>query len=580
MNAPQRLPLTGTQWLTDALPPSSQQQMDAAIARLREGAGRFAGLTLDQRVALATSMQQGYLREALAMVQAGCAAKGIAMDTPLEAEEWATGPWGVVRQLRLLRESLLAIKAHGNTRIGPARRTAEGNLAVRVFPHNAIDNMLFKDVTVDVHMQPGVTPERLETERARFYKQPDHSGRVALVLGAGNIAAIGIMDVLTKMFNEGKVCLLKMNPVNAYQGPYVERAFAAAIQAGYFAVVYGGEMEGRYLTYHAGIDEIHLTGSDRTHDAIVWGPAGPQREERMRRHDPLLKKPITSELGNISPVIVVPGPYSADELRFQAQAVASAMTMNASFLCNSAKMLVTPKGWNVDFMQQVQEVCAGIEPRHAYYPGAASRWRDLVAGRQLVKHRGEPQGEALPWTFIRGLQADAVHERLFREEPFCSILSEVQLGSPDPLRFLEEAVDFVNQRLWGTLCATLIVHPRLIRDPRTAAAVERAIARLRYGTVAVNTFPGLSFVFASAPWGAYPGAAPDDIQSGTGFVHNTAMLEGIEKAVIRAPLKVFPKPAFLPGHKTAHMVTKRIVAMEENASWARLPGIIWAAMRG
>lgn len=580
MNAPQRLPMTGAQWVSDAPPASSQQQMDAAIARLKEGAGRFARLTPEQRIALVTAMQQGYLREAPAMVQAGCAAKGIAINTPLEAEEWATGPWGVVRQLRLLREALLAIQAHGNTPIGPVRRTAEGNLAVRVFPGNAIDGMLFQDVTVDVHLQPDVTPERLEAERAAFYQRPDHAGRVVLVLGAGNIGAIGVMDVLTKMFNEGKVCLLKMNPVNAYLGPHLERAFAAAVEAGYFAVVYGGEMEGRYLVYHAGIDEVHLTGSEHTHDAIVWGPAGPQRDERMRRHDPLLKKPMTAELGNISPVIVVPGPYSGAELRFQAQAVASAMTMNASFLCNSAKMLVTPRGWNVDFMQQVQDACAGIAPRQAYYPGATGRWRALVAGRPLVKHRGEPQGDQLPWTFIPGLHPDTAHERLFREEPFCSILSEVQLGSSDPLRFLEEAVDFVNQRLWGTLCATLIVHPKLMRDPRTAAAVERAIARLRYGTVAVNTFPGLSFVFASAPWGAYPGAAPDDIQSGSGFVHNTAMLEGIEKAVIRAPLTVFPKPAFLPGHKTAHMVTKRMVAMEESASWAKVPGIVWAAMRG
>jgi len=98
--------------------------------------------------------------------------------------------------------------------------------------------------------------------------------------------------------------------------------------------------------------------------------------------------------------------------------------------------------------------------------------------------------------------------------------------------------------------------------------------------VAVNTFPGISFVFASPPWGAYPGSKLDDIQSGSGFVHNTPMLEGIEKAVIRAPLTVFPKPAFLPSHRTAQTVMRRIVAMEEQASWAKVPGIVWAAMRG
>jgi aldehyde dehydrogenase (NAD(P)+) len=580
MNAPQIVPLTGEILAPKELPLSSQPQMDMALARLREGAKRFVGLTLDQRITLLTSMQKGLLHEAPEMVKAGCAAKHIELGTPLESEEWGTGPWGVVRQLRLLRESLQALVIQGNTPIGQVGKTVDGNLAVRVFPNNAIDGMLFKDVTVDVYMQPGVTLEQLEAERAHFYKKPDHTGRVVLVLGAGNIAAIGMMDVLTKMFNEGKVCLLKMNPVNAYLGPYIERAFVSAVQAGFLAIVYGGEMEGRYLTYHAGIDEIHLTGSERTHDAIVWGPAGAQREERMRRGDPLLKKPITSELGNISPVIVVPGPYSTAALRFQAQAVASAMTMNASFLCNSAKILVTPKGWKVDFMQQVQEECASIEPRHAYYPGAVTHWRDLIKGRQMVKHRGAPQDDALPWTFIRGLRPEETHERLFREEPFCSILSEAQVGSSDPLRFLEEAVDFVNERLWGTLCATLIVHPKLMADPHTRLAVERAISRLRYGTVAVNTFPGLAFVFASAPWGGYPGATPQDIQSGSGFVHNTSMLEGIEKSVIRAPLIVFPKPPFLPGHKTAHGVTRRMVALEENASWAKVPGIVWTAMRG
>src|SRR5688500_19443004 len=87
-------------------PPSTQAQMDGAIARLREGARIFAKLRLDQRIALARRMQYGYLRVAERTILAGCQAKGVAVGTPAEAEEWATGPWGVVRQLRLIRESL------------------------------------------------------------------------------------------------------------------------------------------------------------------------------------------------------------------------------------------------------------------------------------------------------------------------------------------------------------------------------------------------------------------------------------------------------------------------------------------
>jgi hypothetical protein len=150
----------------DAPPSSSQRQMDAAIARLREGAKTFAKLSLDQRIGLVNAMQQGFLRVAQRMVQAGCKAKGITLGTPEEAEEWSTGPWGVVRQLRLIRESLAALKHSGNTPIGPVGKTIDGRLSVRLFPGNAIDGMLFKNITAEVHMQAGMTVESLKRDRA------------------------------------------------------------------------------------------------------------------------------------------------------------------------------------------------------------------------------------------------------------------------------------------------------------------------------------------------------------------------------------------------------------------------------
>ncbi|OGV76877.1 MAG: hypothetical protein A3I83_07065 [Methylotenera sp. RIFCSPLOWO2_02_FULL_45_14] len=555
------------------------------VEKLRKAANAFATMPIEQRIALAGSIQHNYMRVAERSVRAGCKAKGITLGSAAEAEEWATGPWGAVRQLRLTIESLHSIRNTGNTPIGKVSRTEAGNLAVNVFPNNVIDGMLFKDVTVDVYMQPHVTENDLETSRASFYKKSqneNHQGKVVLILGAGNIAAIGVMDVLTKMFNEGKVCLLKMNPVNAYLGPFIEEAFKTAIDNHYLAVIYGGAEVGRHLVYHPDIDEVHLTGSDKTYDQIVWGSHGSEQLERKKNQEPLLKKTITSELGNISPIIIVPGPYAEKEIQFQADAIAAAFTMNASFLCNAAKMMVMPKGWagSRQFMRAIQQECASIQPRQAYYPGAEDRWHALIQGRKNVISIGNPPSGTLPWTFITDIDPNDENEILFHEEPFCSVISEVQVGSQNPVEFLEKAVEFCNNKLWGTLNATLIVHPKSLKDPAIKAVFERAICRLKYGTVAVNTFPGLSFVFASPPWGAYPGATSDNIQSGSGFVHNTAMLEGIEKSVIRAPLTVFPKPAFFPTHRTAQIVTKRIVAMEEKASWAKVPGVVWAAMQG
>ena len=567
---------------TTTPPASGQAKLDETVAHLREAAWKFATLSIEKRIELATKMQQGMMKVAKAMVEAGCKAKGIAPDSNLAAEEWAAGSWGVVRQLRLIRESLQSIQKTGNTPIGKVKRTAAGNLAVQVYPSNAIDGMLFKDITVDVHMQAHVTEQSLETDRASFYKKPNHQGKVVFVLGAGNIPSIGMMDIITKLFNEGKVCLLKMNPVNAYLGPFIEEAFKTAIDQQFLAVVYGGAEVGRHLVYHPKIDEVHLTGSDRTYEQIVWGNNGPEADERRAHNQPLLRKPITAELGNVSPIIVVPGPYTDKEIRFQAEQIATAFTMNASFMCCSAKVLVMPKGWDgtAKFMKALQAVCAEIPLRAAYYPGAEDRWQAITKNRSNVNNIGNAKSGELPWTFIADLNPDAMDEVLFKKEPFCSVIASVQVGSTEPIDFLQAATDFVNNRLWGTLNATLIVHPKSLKDANTNAAFEQAINQLKYGTITVNTFIGLLFCTASAPWGAHPSSSPQDIQSGNGFVHNTSMLEGIEKAVLRAPLFSFPKPAWLASHKKAKITTQKLVAMEENASWAKVPGIVMAAMQG
>ena len=561
-------------------PASSQAKLDETVTRLREAAWKFATLPMQKRIALVTAMQQGFVKVAEAMVQAGCKAKGIAPDSNLAAEEWASGVWGVVRHLRLVRESLQSLEKTGNTPIGKVKRTVNGNLTVQVYPNNTIDGMLFKDITIDVHMQAHVTEQSLAADRASFYKKPNHQGKVALVLGAGNIASIGIMDVITKMFNEGKVCILKMNPVNAYLGPCIEEAFKAAIDQQFLTVVYGGAEVGRHLVYHPKIDEIHLTGSDKTYEQIVWGNHGHEADERRVQSQPLLRKSITAELGNVTPIIIVPGPYTDKEIHFQAEQIATAFTMNAAFMCCTAKILIMPKNWEgtTRFIKVLQEICAEISTRNAYYPGAEDRWAAVVKNRN-VTNIGKAQSGKLPWTFVTDLDSDNVDESLFKEESFCSIIASVQIGSADPIDFLQKATDFANNRLWGTLNSTLIVHPKTLKDTSNKAALEQCICQLKYGAISVNTFIGLLFC-SGAPWGAYPGSSTHDIQSGNGFVHNTAMLEGIEKSVLRAPLMVFPKPAWLSSHKKAKIVTQRLVAMEENASWAKVPGIVLAAMQG
>src|SRR5262249_36283947 len=145
------------------------------------------------------------------------------------------------------------------------------------------------------------------------------------------------------------------------------------------AVVHGGADVGALLADHRKIDTLHVTGSDRTYDAIVWGPP----EERARNKAAGTRKnprPFSAELGCVTPILVVPGPWSAGDLRFQARQIAGSVAQNASFNCNAGKILTLASGWlqKDTLVREIRAALSATPPRKAYYPGARDRWRGFV----------------------------------------------------------------------------------------------------------------------------------------------------------------------------------------------------------
>ncbi len=564
---------------------TARPDLDAALKTLRAKAEGWARAPIAERIALAQKMLDGYVEIAEASVLAGCHAKGIEPSSPLASEEWFAGPTIVIRNLRLLIETMRRLEG-GRPPLDPARiRTrADGRVTVEVFPASGLDKLLFQGFTAEVWIEPTVTAQQVIERAALLYKTPveKRAGKVSLILGAGNVAAIPPTDAIHKMFIEGKVCIIKMNPVNAHVGPFIAKAFKSAVDQGLLYVCYGGADVGGYLVEHPLVDEIHITGSDKTHDLMVWGPPGPEREARKAKKDPILKKEITSELGNISPVIVVPGPYNEAELAFQGASITAAIANNASFNCNSAKLLVSSKEWGGrdQLKKAITDALAQVPVRKAYYPGAEQRWNELTSSHKKVQKIGEAKPGALQWAIIEDVDAGNPTDKVFSMEPWCSVISETTLGSSDPVKFLEAAVDFVNGKVWGTLSCTLVIHPTTMKDPAFAAALDRAIQKLRYGTVAINHWPALGFAWGTTPWGGHPSATLEDIQSGRGWIHNSYMLEDIEKCVIRGPLVVKPKPSWFANNKTAGEIGRRLVKLEAAPSWLKLPGMIWNALRG
>ena len=119
----------------------------------------------------------------------------------------------------------------------------------------------------------------------------------------------------------------------------------------------------------------------------------------------------------------------------------------------------------------------------------------------------------------------------------------------------------------------------MVWDGVADAARERAVERLRYGTVGVNVWPAVAYALMTAPWGGHPSATPDDIQSGLGWVHNTYLLEGIEKSVCRGPLVAPLKPAWGHDHRQTHRMGPRLVEFEAAPSWLKTPPLVALALR-
>jgi acyl-CoA reductase-like NAD-dependent aldehyde dehydrogenase len=563
--------------------PTATQQIDQVVRRVKEGSRAFARLSIDERIDLARKMRDGYREIAEESVIAACKAKGINPNSTLAGEEWLAGPMITIRILRLTLEGLEDIKRSGTPHIERSWLSTlpDGRLRVKVYPKDLLEGVLLQKHVAHVHMKEGVTEANLKDHQAGFYRKP-HAGRVCVVLGGGNVNSIPPTDVIYKMFVEGTACVLKMNPVNAYLGPLLERAFRAAVEKGFFAVTYGGAEEGTYLIQHPEVDEVHITGSDKTHDVMVWGPPGSEREARKQRNDPVLKKAISSELGNVTPVIVVPGPYSEPELAHQADNVAGMVVNNASFNCNAAKLLVVPKGWQrrSQLLELVERGISKAQVRKAYYPGAEDRWKQFTQGRAGLRVVGNAGAGELPYALIPNVDPAQLDDRIFHQEPWCTVLSETGLPGDDAVSFLDRAVKFVNDQVWGTLCATIVVHPKTLADPAAGAAVEKAIRDLRYGSVCLNTWGGAMFGLGSPPWGAHPSSTLGNIQSGSGWVHNTYMLEEIEKVVLRAPVKGFPISPWFPGHRSVDELGKRLLDFESAPSWLKVPGLAATAMRG
>lgn len=562
-------------------------QYNIAINQLYAARDTWAQTSIAERIQILKDIKDALLSVSKTWVETSGIQKQLPKNSILLGEEWLGGPYALMTECNNLIYTLGKMTGKSFLNSLPTRVTANGQLAVKVAPHTIWDRLLLSGVSAEVWMQPHITKDNLAENTASQYDKPasERKGKVSLILGAGNVAAIAPMDCFQKLFLEHQVVILKMNPVNDYLAEYLEIALKPLIDRDFLRIVKGDGAAGAYLTNHPLIEELHITGATLTHDAIIWG-VGAAGKANKKAGKPNNSRRITSELGAVCPTIVVPGPWTRTDIDFQAQHIATQKLHNSGFNCIACQMLVLSEDWDkrASLMTEIKGYIAKSN-RPAYYPHTQKRLDTFASHSDNVIHINRDNAPDL-------LVTDTKDSSWFgKNEVFAPAMSTHTISESDPEKYLIQAISYANTTLHGSLGANILIHPKTIRKIGKKR-FETIISELHYGCIAINAWSALGFLLSQTPWGAFPGHTLEDVQSGIGTVHNTLMFDHPERTIIQAPWRPFPrsilsgeftllpKPPWFITNKKQHKIGMLLTQFQHSPSWLKIPRIIANAVLG
>ncbi|MBV0918944.1 aldehyde dehydrogenase family protein [Mycobacteroides chelonae] len=566
-----------------------ESPVDQALEDLTEGEKAWAKTSLADRLRLLADTRQRVIDNAHQWVQAAAfQIKKLDPESPLVGEEWISGPYAVAGAIASLIASLEQLQA-GQSPLQDAEFgvTPGGRTTVSVLPLNIFDKLLLSGFSAELWLQPGVDKAEALRTAGLAQRDPSRTQGVGAVLGAGNITSIAPLDTLYELFANNRVVALKLNPITDPLLPVFTQVLQPFIAIGAVRILTGGADVGTYLVHHQLVDHVHMTGSSVTHDAIVFG-TGEEGAQRKAANQPVLDKAITSELGGVSPTIVVPGQWNSSDIEFQTRHIATQRLHNNGYNCIASQVVVLSKAWpqRQEFLAALRKAVDEAPSRPAYYPGSDDR----VAGAQ----QSYPDAERLGQNGARVLVVDPEDRTaLLRTEYFGPVLGVIELdvaNDPDGALFLQEAARVANDEFVGTLGVNVLAHPDTIKA--LGSHFDTLVEDLRYGTVAINAWTGVGYLTPSATWGAFPGHVLNDVQSGIGVVHNGFLVEKPERTVVRGPFRPFPrsfahgewalspKPPWFVSNATAAGTGELLVDFAGKPSLLKVPRIFISALRG
>ena len=445
--------------------------------------------------------------------------------TPAEGEEWLGGPFASVLATQYYITSLT-----NEDDLSEKKFNGEEN-SYKVFPNNFIERLTFPFIDAKVYFNKSMSFDDINRYRG-FSKRYDFDPSITLVLGAGNFSSIPYLDVLYHLITRKSVILLKLNPVNEYLKPVFEKVFQNFIERGYIIVTTGNIDESKYMATHPGINHIHLTGSDKTYEDIVYGRELTLKEKKSKAISKVNNKAITSELGNVTPIIIHPGKWSTSDIKYQARKIVTAKLNNNGFNCIAAQVVVLPDGWGQTdtLIKYVKHYMNKAKDRKAYYPESIERLE------KLEKDKGYERVNALTCVTPHLTREIKSYSKYEIDEVWSTTIYFKKIEYSTNEEFANNAIDYCNDELWGNLGVSVIIkdHERKFNKHITNLYIDK----LNYGTVSINEWAAIGYIIPQLPWGGYPGNRDNDVQSGQSVVHNSMLFESPLKGVVNTKFRI------------------------------------------
>ena len=545
----------------------SKIDIDRNISKLRVNSTEFLNLDESTLVTMLEQVIENIKTISYYWATLSSEKKGI-LSKSKEGEEWIGGPFACIFAIQYFIETIQ------NKDDLDKSKYDDTDKSYKVFPTKNIEKLLFPFLEGEIRFAKNLNFNQINEYRGFANRFEKIEPKITLVLGAGNVSSIPVLDALFHMIAYKSVIYLKLNPVNDYLLPIFTQVFEPFITRGFMIITQGDMQASKYLTQHDAFQQIHLTGSNYTYENIVYGKVLSDKERSLKTYPKINKKPITSELGNVTPIIVHPGNWSRSEIRHQAKKIVTAKLNNSGFNCIAAQVIVLPKDWRhtQKLKNDIKHYLKKVGDTTSYYPGSSENLNELIDTNNYEQINNLTCSTPF-------LLADLDLEKEYgNKEVWSTALYFKELSFSSYEDFAVKAIDYVNNELWGNLGVTVLI--KNFKKGTNKLILKNYVDELKYGTVAINEWSALGFVIPSLPWGGYPGNRDNDIQSGQGYVHNSYLFESPQKGIVYSKFRISPliDPPWFITNRKAHRIFKHLTYYQATKSKINLVKLIFSTL--